>query len=82
MPLSLDFVKPKLRLADKGSLSPSELFPLDVIYSPFKRKYLLSNDLPTITDFQQNLDEMNPCKKTDHKKYEWAATGPGVRIKL
>ena len=47
VPLSLDFVKPKLRLADKGSLSPSELFPLDVIYSPFKRKYLLSNDLPS-----------------------------------
>ena len=37
---------------------------------------------PTITDLQQNLDEMNQCKKTDHKKYEWAATGPGVRIKL
>ena len=36
----------------------------------------------TITELQQNLDEMNQCKKTDHKKYEWAATGPGVRIKL
>ena len=33
----------------------------------------------TITKSQQNLDEMNPCKNTDHKKYEWAATGPGVR---
>ena len=38
--------------------------------------------LHTITELQQNLDEMNQCKKTDHKKYEWAATGPGVRIKL
>ena len=36
----------------------------------------------TITKLQQNLDEMNLCKRTDSKKYEWAATGPGVRIKL
>ena len=49
LPLSLDFVKPKLRLADKGSLSPSELLPLDVIYSPLRGKYLLSNDYSSPT---------------------------------
>ena len=37
---------------------------------------------PTVTDLVQNLDEMNCVKSKDSKKYEWAATGCGVRIKL
>ena len=36
----------------------------------------------TMTELPQNLDEMNFYKSTDHKKYGWAATGCGVRIKL
>ena len=36
----------------------------------------------TVTDLVQNLDEMNCVKSKDSKKYEWAATGCGVRIKL
>ena len=38
--------------------------------------------LDTVTELRQNLDEMNRVKSKDHKKYEWAATVCGVRIKL
>ena len=39
-------------------------------------------EVSTVTDLVQNLDEMNCVKSKDSKKYEWAATGCGVRIKL
>ena len=41
-----------------------------------------SSEEDTVTDLVQNLDEMNCVKSKDSKKYEWAATGCGVRIKL
>ena len=42
----------------------------------------LKSECDTMTELPQNLDEMNFYKSTDHKKYGWAATGCGVRIKL